>query len=107
MTSSLPRSFTGSGCSLEPMYGTIRSLDQMTFDETGESIAEARKRIFSRMPSGYELISAKATVGAGGQEVSVHGIARATDVREVEAADIAGLRAATPPGWQLIALRTY
>lgn len=86
------------------MRGTIRSLDQVTIDKTGESASAARAHVEADVPKGYELISNVAS-GAGGN-VSAHGVARSTQTREVEGPDLAALRAATPDGWQLIAMRT-
>lgn len=88
------------------MRGTIRSLEQITIDEFGESAAQARAHIQAAVPAGYELISAVATQSRGGGDVSAHGIARSTATREIEAHDFGALRTATPEGWQLISVRS-
>lgn len=88
------------------MHGIIGATATIELTATAPSIAEARAMMAPQVPAGYEIISAQPAMAKQSQDVTVTLIARSTETRQIEGADLAALQAATPTGWRLLSIRT-
>jgi hypothetical protein len=57
------------------------------------------------VPDGYVLTDATVAMRKGTTRISAKGTYRSTEIAEIEADDMAALRAKVPEGWMLISVR--
>ena len=86
--------------------GTIRPVETVTIEVEGHSLAEIQEALAKQTPDGFELTDAPVRMAKGTTLISAVGkFARRDGTREIEADDIAALRAKVPEGWQLLTIR--
>ncbi len=85
------------------MRAAIRRIETHQVDAVGEGLPEVQAQLAAATPPGFDLVSAPVAMKSGSTTLSAAGTyARRDDVREIEGATMAELRAATPDGWQLL-----
>lgn len=86
--------------------GTIRSIEVITVEAEGASLAEVKAKLHEQTPPGFDLTDAPVTMRAGeGTLTAIGRFARRDGTRDIEADDIPSLRAKVPEGWQLLNVR--
>lgn len=89
------------------LYGTIRPVEKTTTEVEAQSLEEAHTLLNTQAPAGFELTDAPVRMAAGTAALTATGtFARRDGAREIEAADIAALRAQVPDGWILLHVRS-
>lgn len=89
------------------MIGTIRPVETRTADVQAHSLADVHTVLEQQRPDGFELTDAPVRMSNGTTALSATGtFARRDGIREIEADDLAALRASVPDGWELVAVRS-
>jgi hypothetical protein len=84
----------------------IRPRETRTITVQGEELDEIQDLIRAQSPAGWETISAPVTMAKKDTTMTAEGtIARRDGVTEIEAEDMAALKAKLPEGYQLLSVR--
>jgi len=87
------------------LVGRIRPTSQVKVTVEGNSLEEVQRELEARRPEGFDLVHAPVRMRKGSITLDCTGVfAARTDVREIEAEDMAALRAKVPDGWQLLSV---
>ncbi|WP_137877940.1 MULTISPECIES: hypothetical protein [Microbacterium] len=88
------------------MRAAIRPRHQVTVTVEGESLQAIQDALATERPAGHELASAPVVMSKTSTLMTATGTFVARNAaREVEGPDLAAIRALTPDGWQITALR--
>lgn len=88
------------------IHALIRPVETHTITLKGEDLAEVRAQLAAQAPEGWALVSAMATMEKAGASRSVEGkFERRDSIREIEADDMAALKAKVPDGWRILSVR--
>lgn len=88
------------------MIGTIRPLETRTADVEAHSLADVHTVLEHQRPDGFELTAAPVRMSNGTTALTATGVfSRRDGTREIEGANLAGLRAQVPDGWALVSVR--
>ncbi|MFF2632917.1 hypothetical protein ACFVR6_08590 [Microbacterium sp. NPDC058021] len=88
------------------LIGSIRPVETREIAVEGDSLAELHKKLTAQTPAGWELAEAPVRMTKGTVAVTAVGkFVRRDGAREIEADDMAALRAKVPAGWQLTNVR--
>ncbi len=89
------------------LIGTIRPRETTTVDVQGHSLAEVHDVLDQQTPAGFQLTDAPVRMSNGTTLLSAAGtFARRDNTHEIEAVDMASLRAQVPTGWVLLNVRS-
>ncbi|MEQ6898655.1 hypothetical protein [Microbacterium sp. KR10-403] len=87
------------------LSGRIRPIETRELTVQAPSIDETRQQVRSEVPEGWDLTDAAATMPKASTMITLNAkMARRDGVEEIEAEDIAALRAKVPEGWQLLSV---
>ncbi|WEG07403.1 hypothetical protein PU630_08980 [Microbacterium horticulturae] len=88
------------------MSGRIRPIETREVTLQAPTIDETREQARGEVPEGWDLTDAAATMPKASTMITLNAkMARRDGVQEIEADDIASLRAKVPEGWQLLNVR--
>lgn len=87
------------------LVATIRPIESHTTTVEGTNVTELRVQLAAQAPVGWDLVSAHATMKAGGVRTVEGRFDRRDGVREIEAAGMAALEAKVPEGWRMLSVR--
>ncbi|WP_309066632.1 hypothetical protein [Microbacterium sp.] len=88
------------------LIGRIRPVETTTVEVRGGSLADLHAKLGEQAPHGFDLLSAPARMLKGSQDIEATGtFARRDESTEIEADDMAALRAKVPEGWELLSVR--
>lgn len=88
------------------LIGTIRPRETTTIDVEGHSLAEVQETLEAQAPAGFDLVNVPVKMTGGTTLLTATGtFSRRDGARDIEAADMAGLRAQVPEGWILLHVR--
>ena len=89
------------------LIGTIRPRETTTVDVQGRSLAEVHDVLEQRTPAGFQLTDAPVRMSNGTTLLAAAGtFARRDNAHDIEAVDMATLRAQVPSGWELLHVRS-
>lgn len=83
----------------------IRPRESHTVTVEGTNVTELRAELAAQVPEGWELVSAHATMKAGGIRTVEGRYERRDGIQEIEADNMTALEAKTPEGWQMLSVR--
>lgn len=85
------------------MRALIRRIETTQIEVSGEGLPDVQSKLSDATPAGFDLVSAPVAMKSGSTAITAVGTyARRDEVREIEGATMAELRAATPEGWQTL-----
>lgn len=88
------------------LIGTIRPRETSTAEVEARSLEEAHTLLEQQAPAGFVLTDAPVRMGKGTDTLTASGTySRRDGVRDIEADDMAALRAQVPDGWILLHVR--
>ncbi|MFB7843647.1 hypothetical protein [Microbacterium sp. NPDC056052] len=88
------------------LIGMIRPRETRTITVQAEELDEIQDLIREQSPAGWETISAPVAMSKKDTTMTAEGtIARRDGVTEIEADDMAALKAKVPDGYQLLSVR--
>ena len=88
------------------LVGLIRPAETQTLELEGDSLADVQQKARAAAPGGWDLLSVPVRMAKGTTALSATAtLARRDAVREIQAEDMAALRAQVPEGWQLLSVR--
>lgn len=88
------------------LIGTIRPRETSTAEVEARSLEEAHALLEQLAPAGFVLTDAPVRMGKGTDTLTASGTySRRDGARDIEAADMASLRAQVPDGWILLHVR--
>ncbi|MFT4260058.1 hypothetical protein [Microbacterium sp.] len=89
------------------LIGLMRPVETTSVSVEGASLAEVQERLEAHRPAGFDLVSSPVEMIKGAAVLKAVGtFARRDQVTEIEAPDMAALRAKVPEGWQLLNVRS-
>ena len=89
------------------LIGVIRPTETVDLTAEGESLEAIAATLRAQIPEGWELVQQKVSMLKGSTMLAATGrISRWGEVREIQADDIAGIRAQVQDGWQLLSVRS-
>ncbi|MEX8058762.1 hypothetical protein [Microbacterium sp. 16-032] len=89
------------------LIGTIRPRETTTVDVEGHSLAEVQETLEAQAPAGFDLVNVPVKMTGGTTLLTATGtFSRRDEARDIEAADMAALRALVPEGWILLHVRS-
>jgi len=88
------------------LSGRIRPVDTKEITLEAESVAAARARAQAQVPAGWAMTDVAVTMAKASVMISLSArFARRDGATDIEAEDMASLRALVPEGWQLLSVR--
>lgn len=87
------------------LVALIRPRESRTVTVEGTNVTELRAELAAQVPAGWELVSAHATMKAGGIRTVEGRYERRDSIQEIEADDMPALDAKLPEGWQMLSVR--
>lgn len=88
------------------LIAIARPVESQSFDVQGHSLEEINEAVAAKTPEGWELTSARVALVKGSTLLnSTAVIARRDGLIEIEAANLDGLRAKLPDGYELLFAR--
>lgn len=85
------------------LTATIRKVETVTIEVSGEGLPEVREKLAAECPEGFELIHAPVAMQKGSTAITATArYARRDGLREVTGRTVEELRAAVPDGWQML-----
>ncbi|UGS28357.1 hypothetical protein K8F61_09470 [Microbacterium resistens] len=88
------------------LIGTIRPRETRTVTVQGHELDEIQDLIQAETPDGWEIVSAPVSMAKKDTILTAEAtIAQRDGLREIEAADMDGILASVPEGWQLLYVR--
>lgn len=88
------------------LVALIRPRESRTVTVEGTNVTELRAELAAQVPTGWELVSAHATMKAGGIRTVEGRYERRDGTQEIEADDMPALEAKVPDGWQMLSVRS-
>ncbi len=88
------------------LSAVIRPVETTAIELVGESLEDLQQQIAAKTPPGFHIASAPARMIKGSTSIETTATYRRVDgEREIEAADMASLKALVPEGWQMLLVR--
>lgn len=87
------------------LVALIRPAEKQTATVEGTEIPELRAQLLAQAPDGWDMSSAHVEMKPGGIRIVEGRFQRRDEPREIEADDMAALRAKVPEGWQMLSVR--
>jgi len=88
------------------LFGRIRPVETRELTLQAASIDETREKAAAELPEGWVLTDAAATMPKASTMITLNAkMARRDGASDIEAEDMASLRAKVPEGWQLLSVR--
>jgi len=88
------------------LTGVIRPTETRDLTAAGASLEEIAAAFAAQVPAGWQLLDTKVSMPKGSTTMTATGrMARWGETREIQAPDMAALRAQVPDGWALISVR--
>ncbi len=89
------------------LIGLMRPVETTSVPVEAADLAGVQEQLAAHRPDGFDLISAPVEMIKGAAVLKAVGtFARRDQVTEIEADDMAALRAKVPEGWQLLNVRS-
>lgn len=89
------------------LIGTIRPRETTTLDVEGHSLAEVQETLEAQAPAGFDLVNVPVKMTGGTTLLTATGtFSRRDGARDIEATDMASMRAQVPDGWILLRVRS-
>lgn len=88
------------------LIATIRPLETLTVEVVGTTLEDVQTQLHAHRQPGFALISAPVRMLKGEAKMEAKGtFSRVDGVREIEADDMASLKAKVPDGWVMLSVR--
>ncbi|WP_102193221.1 hypothetical protein [Microbacterium aurantiacum] len=88
------------------LVALVRPRESCTVTVEGKNVTDLRGELAAQVPAGWELVSAHATMKAGGIRTVEGRYERRDGTQEIEADDMTALEAKVPDGWQMLSVRS-
>lgn len=88
------------------LIAMIRPLETSTAEVIGTTLEDVQTQLDAQRQPGFDLVSAPVRMLKGEAKMAATGtFSRVDGVREIEAEDMAALKAKVPAGWRMLSVR--
>lgn len=88
------------------LFAMIRPLETSTAEVIGTTPDDVQTQLDAQRQPGFDLVSAPVRMLKGEAKMAATGtFSRVDGIREIEAEDMAKLRAKVPDGWRMLSIR--
>lgn len=88
------------------LIAMIRPLETSTAEVIGTTLEDVQTQLDAQRQPGFDLVSAPVRMLKGEAKMAATGtFSRVDEIREIEAEDMAALRAKLPEGWRMLSVR--
>ncbi len=89
------------------LIAMIRPLETKTVEVIGTTLDDVQAQLDAHREPGFDLVSSPVRMLKGEAKMQATGrFSRVDGIREIEAADMASLRAQVPDGWRMLSVRS-